>query len=98
MLEYLAIEKGICKLRHQKSFKIPRVNTIHNGTETVSFLGTKTLEVIPMKIKELTSFNRMKWRIKQWKIEICLSKLVSFLYSVLGSIFERHSYLKLILI
>ena len=76
--------------------KIPRVNTVYNGTETVLFWGTKTLKFIIMKIKELNSFNRLKRRIKQWKLEIYLSKLVNLLYSVMGSVFEGHYYLKLI--
>ena len=87
-LQYLAIEKSICNIRHQKYLKIPRVNTVYNGTETLKF--------IIMKIKELNSFNRLKRRMKQWKLEIYLSKLVNLLYSVMGSIFEGHSYLKLI--
>lgn len=95
-LQYLAKEKRICNVRHQKYLKIPRVNTVYNGTETVLFWGTKTLKFIIMKIKELNSFNRLKRRIKQWKLEIYLSKLVNLLYSVMGSIFEGHYYLKLI--
>ena len=39
--------------RHYNTFKIPLVNTVYNGEETVSFLRPKTWEFIPMKIKGL---------------------------------------------
>ena len=45
--------EGSYSLRYQNSFKIPLVNTVYNGTEVVSFLGSKIWEFIPMKIKEL---------------------------------------------
>ena len=45
-LQYLAKEKRICNVRHQKYLKIPRVNTVYNGAETVLFWGTKTLSLL----------------------------------------------------
>ena len=64
-------EQSRYNLRHQNTFKIPSVNTVYNGTETVSFLGPKLWELIPAKIKELGSLKSFKKAIKNWKPERC---------------------------
>ena len=43
------------------------VNSVYNGTETGSFLGSKICEWIPTEIKELVSLNGFKKAIKKWK-------------------------------
>ena len=52
-------------LRHQKTFKRPIVNSVYNGTETVSSWGPKMWELIPTEIKELISLNSFKKAIKK---------------------------------
>ena len=47
-------------LRHQNTFKRPIVNSVYNGTETVSSWGPKMWELIPTEIKELISLNSFK--------------------------------------
>ena len=52
-------------LRHQNTFKRPIVNSVYNGTETVSSWGPKMWELIPTEIKELISLNSFKKAIKK---------------------------------
>ena len=62
-------------LRHQSQFNFPRVKTVYNGTETVSFLGPKIWELVPSEIKEKTSLNAFKNAIKTWKPQNCPCRL-----------------------
>ena len=60
-------EENGYNLRHQNTFKHPIVNSVYNGTETVSFLGPKLWEFVTTEIKELASLNGFKKTIKKWK-------------------------------
>ena len=56
---------GICEengfnVRHQNTFKRPIVNSVYNGTETVSFLVSKIWEFIPTEIK-VQNLHRSCW-------------------------------------
>ena len=60
-------EENEYNLRHQSTFfKRPKVNSVYNDTETLSFLGSKIWELIPTEIKELVSLNNFKKAIKKW--------------------------------
>ena len=68
MKEIFRIREGNgYNLRHQNTFKRPIVNSVYNGTETVSFFGPKIWELIPTEIKELVSLNGFKKAIKKSK-------------------------------
>ena len=43
------------------------VDSVYNGTETISFLGPEIWELIPTEIKKLFSLNGFKKAIKKWK-------------------------------
>ena len=62
-------------MRPQNTFKRPLVNSVYNGTETVSFLGPKIWELTPTEIKELVSLNGFKKAIKEWKPVNCPCRL-----------------------
>ena len=47
------------------------VRTVAYGTETLSFLGPKLWSIIPMEIKECTSLNEFKSKIRKWKPHQC---------------------------
>ena len=68
-------EENGYNLRHQNTFKRLILNTVYNGTETVSFLGPKFWEFIPTEIKELVSLSSFKKAIKKWKPVNCPCRL-----------------------
>ena len=53
-------EENGFNLRHQNTFKRPIVNSVYNGTETVSFLVPKIWELIPTEIK-VQNLHRSCW-------------------------------------
>ena len=61
MKEILGIrEENGFNVRHQNTFKRPIVNSVYNGTETVSFLVPKIWELIPTEIK-VQNLHRSCW-------------------------------------
>ena len=61
MKEILGIrEENGFNVRHQNTFKRPIVNSVYNGTETVSFLVSKIWEFIPTEIK-VQNLHRSCW-------------------------------------
>ena len=61
MKEILGIrEENGLNVRHQNTFKRPIVNSVYNGTETVSFLVPKIWELIPTEIK-VQNLHRSCW-------------------------------------
>ena len=50
-------------------FRRPLVNSVYNGTDSVSFLGPKIWEIIPKKIKKLESLNHFSAKKNKKKLE-----------------------------
>ena len=51
-------------LRHINHFETTFVKTVYNGTESVSYLGTKIWDIVPEEYKTLNSLNSFKESIK----------------------------------
>ena len=62
-------------LRKTKSFKTFNVKTVKYGTETLSFRGPKTWEMVPNVIKNSTSLMEFKSKIKTWTPTSCECRL-----------------------
>ena len=73
-------------LRKMNPFKTLNVNTVYNGTETLSFRGPKTWELVPEDIKNATSLNEFKTKIKYWKPNGCTCRLCKVYVQNLGFI------------
>ena len=64
-----------CNLRNKIQFKGSNVHTVYNGTETISFRGPKTWELIPEEIKTSKSLYEFKSKIKQRELPGCTCRL-----------------------
>ena len=62
-------------LRSELSFKARNIRTVRYGTETVAFVGSRIWTNISNELKESTSLNEFKSKIKIWKPENCPCKL-----------------------
>ena len=56
-------------------FKSRNINTVRYGTETISFLGPKIWSIIPIEMKNATSFLEFKRKIRTWKPAGCPCRL-----------------------
>ena len=71
-------------LRNNRSWELPKVRTIHYGTETIRFLGPKTWESIPINIRESKSLLEFKAKLKHWKPSDCTCRLCKIFIPNLG--------------
>ena len=55
------------------------VRTMRYGTKTISFLGPKIWNLLPIKFKETGSLNKFKTKIPDWEIKV-LGTYVEFTY------------------
>ena len=62
-------------LRSMNPFVSANVNTVYNGTETISFRGPKTWALVPDEIKNATSLSEFKRKIKKWDPKGCTCRL-----------------------
>ena len=67
--------EGNYNLRKYSYFTIPTVNSVYHGTESVSNLGPRIWNLVPMKYKELESVNSFKKEIKMWQPDNCPCRL-----------------------
>ena len=62
-------------LRNWNPFKTTNVNTVYNGTETLSFRGPKTWAIVPEEIRKSVSLTEFKAKIKHWEPKCCTCRL-----------------------
>ena len=53
-------------LRRNDTFYSRQVHSVYHGTESLSFLGSKIWELVPLEIKESETLDIFKNKIKQW--------------------------------
>ena len=73
-------------LRKMNPFQSNNVRTVYNGTETISFRGPKTWELVPADIKNSGSLTEFKTKIKQWVPKECSCRLCQTFIPNLGFI------------
>ena len=62
-------------LRKLSQFYRPKVNSVDNGTESVSFLGPKIWDLVPNELKDIGNLAAFKKAIKKWSPEKCPCRL-----------------------
>ena len=54
---------------------MPNVRSVFHGNETISYLGPKIWDIVPLELRELISVVDFKKGIKEWKPENCPCRL-----------------------
>ena len=62
-------------LRKLSQFYRPKINSVYNGTESVSFLGPKIWDLVPNELKDIGNLAPFKKAIKKWSPEKCPCRL-----------------------
>ena len=63
------------KLQNMNPFQGSNVKTVYNGTEILSFRGSKTWAIVPESIQNAISLREFKAKIKQWEPKGCECRL-----------------------
>ena len=74
---------SIYNLRHHPEFASRAINTVHYGSESLSFLRPKIWEMLPLDLKNSNSLDSFKSEIKNWGPQECPCRIYkSFIYEV----------------
>ena len=73
-------------LRNKNLLKTGKVRTVYNGTETVTFRGPEIWSQVPENIKNSTTVNEFKTKIKTWKNINCKCRICKTFIPNLGFI------------
>ena len=71
-------------VRNELRFKLQNICTVRNGIETAAFVGSRIWSNMPSELKESTSLNEFKKKIKTWKPENCTCKLCKIYIQRIG--------------
>ena len=58
-------------LRYESEFSRPLVKSVLNGTETMSYLGPRIWDLVPLEMKQKESLTAFKKAIKTWNPYNC---------------------------
>ena len=58
-------------LRRNYTFEKRKVNSVYHGTESLSFLGPKIWDLVPVELKQSETFYSIKLKIKNWVLFEC---------------------------
>ena len=75
---------NIYNLRSDPSWVIRKVKSVYYGTETLSFRGPKTWDLLPTHIKNSESLREFVLKVKKWKPEGCTCRLCKTYVTNLG--------------
>ena len=73
-------------LKNELRFKSPNIRTVRYRIETAAFAGSKIWSYMPSELKESTSLNELRSKIKPWKPENCPCKLCKIYLQRIGSL------------
>ena len=86
MQELFPIQENRYDLRNKRYWETANVRTTCYGIETLIFRGQKTWQLIPPPIKESTSLQEFKNKIRKWTPEGCTCRLCKVFIHNLGYI------------
>ena len=70
--------------RSEQIWEIRAVKSVYNGTESLSFRGPKTWDMLPTDIKNSESLGEFVHEVKKWKPEGCTCRLCKVYINNLG--------------
>ena len=62
-------------LRRNNTFEKHQAHSVYHGTESLSFLGPKIWDLVPLELKQLECFEIFKLKIKKWILFECPCRL-----------------------
>ena len=84
MNEVFDIIESPYPLRNELRFKSRNIRTVRYGIETAAFVGSRIWRYMPSELKESTSLNEFRSKIKTWKPENCPCKLCKIYLQRIG--------------
>ena len=73
-------------IRTRSDFKLDNIRTVYYGSETISFRGPKTWEILPNDFKNTASLQEFKKKIRHWKASGCKCRICKTYIAHIGFI------------
>ena len=64
--EIFVPKKSLSNLHRNNTFERRQVHSVYHGTESLSFLGPKIWDLVPLQLKQSESLEVFKLKIKKW--------------------------------
>ena len=93
MNEVFDIIESPYPLRNELRSKSRNIRTVRYGIETATFVGSRIQSYMPSELKESTSLNEFRSKIKAWKPENCSCKLCKIYLQRIGYLKVTNQYL-----
>ena len=84
MTEVFRLEISCFSTRHKSEFQRRNVKTVIYGSETLSSLGLQIWDLVPIELRNLTSLNAFKSKIRSWSTQQCPCRLCKKYINNLG--------------
>ena len=55
-----------CNFRKNDTFEKRKVHSVYHGTESLSFLGLKIWDLVPVELKQSETLYSLKFKIRNW--------------------------------
>ena len=68
MNEIFVKRNNAYNLRKPSEFERPKVHSVFHGNESISYLVHQIWDLIPVKLKSLTTISAFKREVKEWKL------------------------------
>ena len=86
MQSLFTISTNPYKLRNNQTFYADNIDTVSNGSETISSRGPKTWDVTPAENQNSLCLHDFKRKIRKWKPQGCSCRLCKLYISSVGFI------------
>ena len=73
-------EKSYYNLRYTSEFIIPPIHIVYHGSESVSYLGLKIWELIPLVIRQIDAFRRMLYGNKDGGLNLSTMRRIIYFH------------------
>ena len=75
MQDIFEIKSNFYNTRDAPAFSSRNIKTVRYGLKTISYMALKIWDLVPKEMKQVTTVNEFKAKIKIWKLENCPCRL-----------------------
>ena len=75
MQDIFEIKSNFYNTRDAPAFSSRNIKTVRYGLKTISYMAPKIWNLVPKEMKQVTTLNEFKAKIKIWKLENCPCRL-----------------------
>ena len=72
IMQYIfEIKRNYYNTRNAPAFSLRNIKTVRYGLQTISYMAPKLWDLVPKEMKQVTTLNEFKTKIKIWKLGNC---------------------------